>query len=248
MSEFISEFIQKKRLGQLLVEKCLLSEEQLMECLAEQQQTKEFLGQMLLRKGLVEEEALFQCLAEQMQLEYYTLEKAKKAVENADTSKMRGMVSNSYLKKNRIFVLVFSEKEMQILTSDPLNLTIKDQLAAIVKRDVIYCVCSRKTCEALLDVSKQKSREMGAKIIEQALVSPASIVEQLCLRCTDDMIFVVTEIAKKHRDTLARKHAIRKLSSFHSSALVFVFQQLLKTEKDSENLTLIRDALVRFKK
>lgn len=53
------------RLGELLVEKKMLTEEQLQLALEEQLLTKEFLGEIVVRHGLVSEEDLMKVLSEQ---------------------------------------------------------------------------------------------------------------------------------------------------------------------------------------
>ena len=54
-----------KRLGELLIEKGLLSQAQLAAALQEQRASKEFLGALCVRKGWVSEDALLDALAEQ---------------------------------------------------------------------------------------------------------------------------------------------------------------------------------------
>ena len=54
-----------KRLGELLIEKGLLSQAQLAAALQEQRTSKEFLGALCVRKGWVSEDALLDALAEQ---------------------------------------------------------------------------------------------------------------------------------------------------------------------------------------
>ena len=63
-----------KRLGELLVEKRLVTEEQLKAALEEQRTTKEFLGSLLVRKGRLRREDLLQTLAEQMGLPFVRLD------------------------------------------------------------------------------------------------------------------------------------------------------------------------------
>jgi len=63
----------RKRLGEILLEKGLLSDEQLRECLEQQKLTKEFLGSILVKKNLIKEEDLMKCLSQQFGIPYISL-------------------------------------------------------------------------------------------------------------------------------------------------------------------------------
>jgi type IV pilus assembly protein PilB len=67
--------MQKKviRLGEILLEKGLISAEQLKESLAEQKNSKEYLGKLLLRKKLINEKDLLTILSEQFGLAVVSL-------------------------------------------------------------------------------------------------------------------------------------------------------------------------------
>jgi len=72
------------RIGELLVEKGIISPEELESALKKQQETKEMLGQVLVSMGLVSERKLLQVLAEQQGLQFIELREARidrKAVE-----------------------------------------------------------------------------------------------------------------------------------------------------------------------
>jgi type IV pilus assembly protein PilB len=63
----------QKRIGEILVEKGLISKEQLEVALKEQLSTKEFLGEVLLRKKQIEEQDLLKVLSEQFHIAVVTL-------------------------------------------------------------------------------------------------------------------------------------------------------------------------------
>lgn len=63
----------RKRLGEILVEKKLITQAQLDECLEEQKTTKEYLGGMLVRKKIVGEEQLMRALSEQFNIPFVRL-------------------------------------------------------------------------------------------------------------------------------------------------------------------------------
>ncbi|MBP8950921.1 MAG: Flp pilus assembly complex ATPase component TadA [Armatimonadetes bacterium] len=63
----------RKRIGQMLIEKGLITEDQLNEALKTQQQTTQMLGEILVDLGYVQRAAFFETLAEQMGVSYVDL-------------------------------------------------------------------------------------------------------------------------------------------------------------------------------
>ncbi len=63
----------RKRLGEILVEKGLITAAQLEECLVEQKKTKEYLGVLLVRKKIVKEEELMRALSDQFNIPFVHL-------------------------------------------------------------------------------------------------------------------------------------------------------------------------------
>lgn len=66
-------FRSQKRLGEILIEKGLITAEQLKEALAQQSETKEFLGKILLKKNISRETDLLEALAAQFNIRYARL-------------------------------------------------------------------------------------------------------------------------------------------------------------------------------
>ncbi len=65
------------RIGEILVEKQLITEEQLARAVVEHQKSKEFLGQTLIRLGFISEEKLLKILAEQQGITFLNLRDVK---------------------------------------------------------------------------------------------------------------------------------------------------------------------------
>lgn len=65
------------RVGEILIQKKLITWAQLEEALKEQKQTKELTGQILIRKGLISEHLFYQALAEQHNLRFVDLSRIR---------------------------------------------------------------------------------------------------------------------------------------------------------------------------
>lgn len=63
----------QKRLGEILIEKCLLTQEQLTDALDEQKRTGEFLGEILLKRTSIRESDLLKSLSEQFNITFIDL-------------------------------------------------------------------------------------------------------------------------------------------------------------------------------
>jgi type IV pilus assembly protein PilB len=70
-----------KQIGEMLIAKGLLTQEQLNDALAEQRITKELLGKILIKRKLVSEDDFFKTLSEQFNLPYIHLKKEAKYID-----------------------------------------------------------------------------------------------------------------------------------------------------------------------
>ena len=113
-----------KQFGKLLVEKKIITQEDLQEALLAQQASGVRLGQFLLKKGLATEAQLLDCLADQYGL------KALPHIDFEDPDKMFASIPVAFLKKNRIipYSLNTKKKIINIAIADPLNIQPLDDL------------------------------------------------------------------------------------------------------------------------
>jgi MSHA biogenesis protein MshE len=125
------------RIGEILVQKKLISWEQLEEALSEQKKTKEFTGEILIRKGFIPPIFLYKALSEQYQIRFVDLKRTfinKKAVE---------MIPRSICEKNGLFPIELGHESLIIGISNPLNswpeMEIK-QLTHMSKIETVLCL------------------------------------------------------------------------------------------------------------
>jgi hypothetical protein len=125
------------RIGEILVQKKLISWEQLEEALAEQRRTKEFTGEILIRKGYIPAVFLYKALADQYEMRFVDLKKTfinPKAVE---------LLPRSICEKYGLFPIERGHESLIIGISNPLNtwpeMEIK-QLTKIEKIDTVLCL------------------------------------------------------------------------------------------------------------
>jgi len=105
----------RKRLGEILMEKGMITEEELKECLEEQRLTKEFLGSILVKKKIVKEEDLMRALSKQFNLPYISLK--EKYVDWNVCSKFSHLVRS----EEKALPIFQDDLTVTVAVSDPLD-------------------------------------------------------------------------------------------------------------------------------
>src|SRR5690554_4206343 len=111
-----------KYLGELLVEKGLITPEQLQQYLARQKENGKYLGEILIEEKILSEKDLKITLAEQLGLAF---------CEPADTeiaAEIINSISPEQAHKYRVIPVAKGENYLTVACSDPLDLLLLDQL------------------------------------------------------------------------------------------------------------------------
>jgi len=129
-----SEFIYKKKIGEILIEMGAITEQQLMEGLNIQSETSQLIGEILIEKGELDETQLAKALSIQFDAEYMNAGEVE-----IDESILREIPEN--LVKMYYFIpLGIDMGSIQILIHDPTNVTMLDALAQVLGLKVEYVV------------------------------------------------------------------------------------------------------------
>ncbi|MDF1554867.1 MAG: GspE/PulE family protein [Deferrisomatales bacterium] len=139
-----------KKIGELLKEFKLISEEQLAEAVAEQQKSGDRLGTVLIRKGYVTVEDLEFLLSRQLSVPAINLQKYCPAPEVA------ALISEKFMKKNFVVPVEVHDKTFTVAMANPQDYRVIDELRFMTGLRVTPVVSS------MFGV-KQKIREMFPK-------------------------------------------------------------------------------------
>ncbi len=112
-------------IGEILIQKKLISWEQLQDALSEQRKTKEFTGQILVRKRYISELLLYKALAEQHQIRYVPLPHTK------INPKAVAAVPKSIVEKYNLIPIEIVREELVIGVGSPLNIWPESELKVI---------------------------------------------------------------------------------------------------------------------
>ncbi len=165
----------KKRLGDLLINAGVITEEQLGRALTEQKQTKEKLGSVLIEMGFTTELEIAEALKEQLGLEFVQLHSL---MIPADVT---GLISDSaLLKKYTVMPFAFQQEHagyLRLAMADPMDLVAADDLSIITNLQIEPVVATPTDIMAAIDryygnaetqaVAEQYNRERAMRHAEE---------------------------------------------------------------------------------
>ena len=125
---------EKVRLGEILVQQKLLSEEQLTLALADQKRTGRKLGRVFVENGFVTEEQISGALARQLNIPYINL----KFYNISDT--LVRLLPETAARRFRALVREQRAASLLVGVSDPTDLFAYDEIARLLKKNVELAV------------------------------------------------------------------------------------------------------------
>ncbi|HEY6773244.1 MAG TPA: GspE/PulE family protein [Oxalicibacterium sp.] len=156
---------EKVRLGEILVQQKLLSEDQLAFSLEEQKRTGRKLGRVFVENGLVSEEQISHAIARQLDIPYINI---KFYNLHADTVRM---VPETVARRFRAIVLEDRGNTLLIGMADPTDLFAYDEIARTIKRDIELAVVTESELLHAIDRIYRRTEEITdfARELEQDL-------------------------------------------------------------------------------
>lgn len=137
---------QKVRLGDLLIEQGLLTEEQLKLSLDQQKRTGRKLGRVFVESGYVTEEGISQALARQLHIPFIDL---KSFTPKPDLIQL---LPEAPARRFRALVLdQMPDGRLQIGMSDPTDLQAYDEITRLIKREIDLAVLTESQLLAMVD-------------------------------------------------------------------------------------------------
>ncbi|MDO8206400.1 MAG: ATPase, T2SS/T4P/T4SS family [Gallionella sp.] len=167
---------EKVRLGDLLVQQQLISQDQLKFALEEQKSTGRKLGRVLVDNGFVTEEKISEALAKQLNIPYINLK-----YYNINVEQVRKLPENQ-ARRFRSIVLEDRNGVLLVGMADPTDLFAFDEISRIVKCDIDVAVvtesqllesidrCYRRT-EEITGLARELSEELGDSYVDFGALS-----------------------------------------------------------------------------
>ncbi len=149
----------RQQLGQMLVERGLLSMQDLDAALTEQKRTEEFLGKILIRMGLIPEETLVPILAEQLGLSYVRLKEC--SIDPQALAKVPAKFANHYA----LLPLRLSGNILEVAIADPFDVHTLDELKLLLDCELKPVLAGPQEIREAI----QRHYGLGASAVEQLL-------------------------------------------------------------------------------
>ena len=167
--------LQRKTLGEILVESSAISQQQLQEALADQKEggSKEKLGQILVSKNFVTEEDMLKALSFQLDLPYYS----RLPINDIDP----GLVDNipiNFCRDNKILPVARDDFNVTVAVADPLNIFPLDDLRLILSTNINMIVSSPSIIENSINRVYERSNDASQKVIDELNVPQEISVEE----------------------------------------------------------------------
>ncbi len=137
--------IRRKRLGQILVESGLLSEEQLKQALEHAKKHNIRLGEALIQLNYVSEEDILKAISHQLGIPY--IEVGNMIFDPEVVT----LLPENFSKKNKVIPLFLVEDTLTVAVADPLNIYLIDDISSMTGKKVNIVVSSAKDIEQALE-------------------------------------------------------------------------------------------------
>lgn len=197
----------RKALGEILVERKKITEDQLRDALKQQAERGEKVGKILIESDLIEQNDLLQTLAIQLDLPYYeTLPYA-----DIDPELVRN-ISISFCTANLVVPVSKDAFGVTVAVNDPLNISAVDDLRLILGTAIHRVVCPKTTIEAAINsvFERQDISSDGAKGLEDDQDSIAGLDD------AHDLLHDTEEApVRKEVSTIIRRAISEKASDIH---------------------------------
>lgn len=146
---------EKIRLGDLLIQQGLLTDEQLKFALDEQKRSGRKLGRIVVESSFVTEEAISQALAKQLRIPFVDLKHFNPKPE------LIRLLPEAQARRFRAIVLEEVDGKLRIGFVDPTDLQAYDELARVLRRDLDLAVVTESQLLALVDRVYQRTAEIS---------------------------------------------------------------------------------------
>jgi MSHA biogenesis protein MshE len=163
---------EKIRIGDILVAKQIITNDQLMHALSEQKKTGMRLGKMLIALGHVDEESLLSILSEQLNIPFIDLKNFN--YNHNDVRSLKETVARRY----RVIVLKQSADSITLGMSDPTDIFCLDEISSIFKKTIDPVIVKESDLLEVLDGSYGETEKI------------ASLAEELNEELEEDVVDV----------------------------------------------------------
>lgn len=172
-------------IGQLLLNKNLITPEQLDICLQEKNKTGESLGRVLVRKGFLKEEDLMKILSEQLNIPYVELKNI--SIDLSAIKKVPAKLAFHY----KVIPIKFEDNKLVIASADPFNAL--DDLRLFLKCDLSPAISTESSVMEAIN----EYYGVGAETVEGIIAkAPKKLEKTDAYRLPEDTVDDIQKLAE----------------------------------------------------
>lgn len=153
--------LQRKTLGQILVESQALKPEQLETALTKQKESQGKIGEILVENDMVSEEDMLRALAYQLDLPYYS----RLPVNDIDPS-LVDSIPIFFCRDNKILPVAKDDFNVTVAVADPLNIFPLDDLRLILSTNINMIVSPPAVIESSINRVFERSNDASQKVLD----------------------------------------------------------------------------------
>jgi len=150
---------QKKRIGEVLMEQGLISEQQLMQGLAEQQKTGEQLGKCLVRLRFITDEKLVDVLSAQLDVPRIVLENFN------FNRRLIQLIPEEIVRKYKVIPLFERDGVLTVAMADPTNLRTLDHIKFKTGKEIDPVISSEQSITAAIEKNYSSGLEQMTELL-----------------------------------------------------------------------------------
>jgi len=203
---------EKKQLGQILIDKNIVTKEELKAALLKQKETQEPLGTILAKMGIAHEKEVVKALAEQLMIEEISFEKGNFIIPS-EKKEMEGYIPESLARQYKVFPLEKKGNTLKVAISDPFDLVCIDNIKKTSGLLVEYGIATtediRKAIESFytmgdeLEAAVEKTYDRLKNLIDMSKGGEITLEELKITAQQEPIIQLVDLILKKAIDNRA---------------------------------------------
>jgi type IV pilus assembly protein PilB len=148
--------MERKELGQILLEKGLVTIEQLDSALIKQSAEKKFLGEILVEKGLVTNEQIVEALTEQKKSDFINLAKVRGIRQNVVK-----LIPENIARRYVVFAVAMEDERLVVAMDDPTNIIAIDTVMRLTNHRVKVVKAKKSQIEEYLDKYYKESVDLS---------------------------------------------------------------------------------------
>lgn len=148
--------LKRVKLGDSLIMRGLITQEQLEEAVAYQKEHNVKIGKALVKLGYLEEIKLLGVFAESMRMEIKTIDEIQ------IDSYALDMIPQEIIKKHKFFPIEGEEENISIIVNNPYNISMEEELKAIMGKEVKMYLALERDIEKLIGEAFDKEEEMNS--------------------------------------------------------------------------------------